>query len=114
MSFYEMAIIDTCENYRNFSHVPIQDFSVAENLIVIKHCGLYNKNNYSVLKTDQVQGQEGRYCTYTPLIDCTPVHCTAKYFMNIFLLVIVIGLSGAQFISNWSRVMCKEDLKLQN
>ena len=36
-----MATIDTCENYRNFSHVPIRDFSVAENLI--KHCGLYNK-----------------------------------------------------------------------
>ena len=38
---YEMAIIDTCENYRYFSHVPIRDFSVVENLI--KHCGLYNK-----------------------------------------------------------------------
>ena len=37
-----MAIIDSCENYRNFSHVPIRDFSVAENLI--KHCGLYNNN----------------------------------------------------------------------
>ena len=42
MLLYEMAIIDTCENYRYFSHVPIRDFSVAENLI--KHCGLYNKN----------------------------------------------------------------------
>ena len=39
MSFYEMAIIDTCENYCNFSHVPIRDFSMVENLI--KHCGLY-------------------------------------------------------------------------
>ena len=45
MPFYEMAIIDRCENYRNFSHVPIRDFSVAENLK--KHCGLYNKPAFS-------------------------------------------------------------------
>ena len=43
MPFYEMVIIDTCENYRNFSHVPIQEFSVVENLV--KHCDLYNKNS---------------------------------------------------------------------
>ena len=27
-------IIDTCENYRKFSHVPKRDFSVAENLYI--------------------------------------------------------------------------------
>ena len=42
MPFYEMAIIDTCENHRNFSYLPIRDFSVAENLI--KHRDLYNES----------------------------------------------------------------------
>ena len=49
MPFYEMGIIDTCENYRNFSHVPIRDFSVAEDLI--KHCGFYNKLFLKLLET---------------------------------------------------------------
>ena len=47
MPFYEMAISDTCENCRYFSHVPVRDVSVAENLI--KHCGLYNKMFYHLL-----------------------------------------------------------------
>ena len=48
MPFYEMAIIDKCESYRNFSHLPMRDFSVVENLI--KHCDLYKKVYTSVGK----------------------------------------------------------------
>ena len=56
--FYEMTIIDTCEKYRNFSHVPIRDFSVAENLIT--HCGLYNKFKFtrSLLKVQKKRDRD--------------------------------------------------------
>ena len=40
LKFYEMAIIDTCENYRNFSRANTRFLSGRK---PNKNCGLYNR-----------------------------------------------------------------------